>query len=111
MKKLYLLIVLIFAISCNSDEFSDGETIFNISTPILGITSTSVLLLWDDTFTPNYTSNDITKSSKTYYIFQNNIPNVQTLTGVYTQLGKIWGILHSVNINNLVIRVEAILHL
>ncbi len=72
MKKIYILILLNLSISCSSNQISSNGETSNLSAPKLGITSSSILLLWDDTFTPDYTSNDKNKSSKTYYIFQND---------------------------------------
>ncbi|KAB2809863.1 MAG: glycoside hydrolase family 28 protein [Paludibacter sp.] len=43
--------------------------ITNVLAPELGITSTSVVLLWDDSFAPDYTKDYAGETAKTYHIY------------------------------------------
>ena len=70
MKILNILVLLILTISCQSPELSTKGKINNLSTPLLGITSSSIILLWDDTYIPDYTKTKDEDITRTYFIYQ-----------------------------------------
>lgn len=50
----------------------DPKTIIKeLKVPALGLTSNSAVLIWDDTFTPDYESSDLRKRIREYTVFSN----------------------------------------
>jgi polygalacturonase len=47
--------------------------IMNVSAPSLGITSSTVVLLWDDTYIPDYTNMDVQLPTRMYHIYRDGI--------------------------------------
>lgn len=55
--------------------------------PLLGITASSVLLIWDDSFTPDRPSIDPAASSGEYWIYQDNVKIGSTRNRTFTARG------------------------
>ena len=76
-KTVKLLIVLIsikifiaFPWICSAQGIGPSHTIKNVEAPVLGITASSVILIWNDTFVPDYQAIDSTLRSAEYFIYQ-----------------------------------------
>ena len=73
MKIIIILISFLFPISGFAQGITPIGKIMNVSAPSLGITSSTVVLLWDDTYIPDYTNMDIQLPTRMYHIYRDGI--------------------------------------
>ncbi len=64
------MLYIVFPLLCRAEHSQPPSSIRKVEAPALGITSASVLLTWDDNFTPGYQSTDSTPRSREYFIYQ-----------------------------------------
>lgn len=77
MKIKILFLSLLIHLICSQDGFAQQRPASgpskNLQAPALGITSTSVILIWDDTFEPDYQASDLNLRTRTYHIYRNGV--------------------------------------
>ena len=72
---------------CFAGQNSHRHLIKNLEAPHLGITSTSVILIWDDIFEPDYQGADSGLRSAKYFIFQDGVNVGSTNKRTFTVKG------------------------
>ncbi len=70
LKYLIVCLFLVFTISVLAKPFTPIGDINNLSAPTLGITSSSAVLLWDDSNIPDYTKPHSEEIERIYYVFK-----------------------------------------
>jgi exo-poly-alpha-galacturonosidase len=88
---IFILLMSFFksAFGSNCKLANEESGIFSLSAPPLGITSSSAILLWDDTYIPDYTDTSSGYIKKMYYIYQDGIKVGSTMKRSFTVKGLI----------------------
>ena len=80
-------ILFVFSLWCMAKNSYPSRLIKNLDAQLLGITSCSVILTWDDTFEPDYQSADSGSRSGKYFIFQDSVNIGSTNKRTFTVKG------------------------
>ena len=82
-----LTILLVSSLGCVAKNSNPSRLIKNLEAPLLGITYSSAILIWDDTFVTDYQSADSGLRSAKYVIFQDSINIGSTNKRTFTVKG------------------------